>query len=106
VDTTLAAGTLDETQMPVLMGALPLAAGGRWTFAAFSARQGAVVSLAAAVTGEESVTVPAGTFACWRVELTGGEAPLTFYVMKDSPWLVAKYEMVGMPVAFELTARN
>jgi hypothetical protein len=62
--------------------------------------------LTLAVTGEESVTVPAGTFACWRLEVTGGEQGMTFFVSKDAPYIVVKYAMVGMPVGFELTARQ
>ena len=65
-----------------------------------------MLGLALLVTGEESVTVPAGTFACWRVEMSGGPQGMTFYVTKSAPYLLVKYEMVGMPVAFELTARQ
>jgi zinc protease len=106
VDTTLAQGTLDDNAMEALLSALPLAASGRWSLPMFSGGQGAVRTMTASVTGEESVTVPAGTFACWRVELAGGDQPLTLYVMKDAPYVVAKYSIEGAPVAFELTARN
>jgi len=104
IDTTLAAGTLDDNAMEAVLTALPLAANGRYTFPVFAGGEGRVQNVTLAVAGEESVTVPAGTFACWRVDLTGGSQPLTFYVAKDAPYTLVKYEMVGMPVAFELTA--
>jgi hypothetical protein len=104
IDTTLAAGTLDDNQMEAVLTALPLAANGRYTLAVYASGEGRVQNFTFAVAGEESVTVPAGTFACWRVDLTGGSQPLTFYVAKDAPYSLVKYEMVGIPVAFELTA--
>jgi len=106
VDTTLAEGTLDDNAMEALLSALPLAASGRWSLPMFSGGQGTVRTMTASVAGEESVTVPAGMFACWRVELAGGEQPLTLYVMKDAPYVVVKYTMAGAPVAFELTNRQ
>jgi len=106
IDTTLAAGTLDDNEMEAVLSALPLAANARFTFPVYAGGEGRVQSLTLAVAGEESVTVPAGTFNCWRVDLTGGSQPLTFYVAKDAPFTLVKYEMVGMPVAFELTARQ
>jgi zinc protease len=106
IDTTLAAGTLDDNQMEAVLSALPLAANGRYAFPVYASGEGRVQTLTLAVAGEESVTVPAGTFACWRVDLTGGPQAMTFYVAKDAPYALVKYEMVGMPVAFELTARQ
>jgi zinc protease len=106
VDTTLAEGTLDENQMDALLLALPLASGGRWTLGAYSGGEGVVRMLTASVSGEETVTVPAGTFACWKVEVTGGQVPINFYISKAAPYLIAKYELVGPPVAFELTQKT
>jgi zinc protease len=106
IDTTLAAGTLDDNQMEAVLTALPLAANARFTFPVYAGGEGRVQSLTLAVAGEESITVPAGTFACWRIDLTGGSQALTFYLAKDAPFTLVKYEMVGMPVAFELTSRQ
>ena len=106
VDTTLADGTYDATGLGSFLTALPLAGGARWTLNAYDGSEGTVRTMTAAVTGEDSVTVPAGTFACWKVALTGGQVPLNFYITKTAPYLVAKYELVGPPVAFELTAKT
>ena len=106
VDTTVAEGALDDNQLEAVLGALPLAAGGRWTLAAFAGDEQVAQTLSISVSGEESVTVPAGTFDCWRLEVTGGRQTLTFYLTKDSPWVVVKYAMAGAPVSFELTERR
>jgi hypothetical protein len=71
----------------------------------FSGDKNGPVTLTFAVTGEESVTVPAGTFACWKVEVQGGDRPVTFYVAKENP-VVVKYEFTGAPVVFELTQKT
>jgi zinc protease len=106
VDTTLAEGTLDDDEVGALLSALPLASGGRWVVNAFSGGEGVVRTLTMRVAGEDSVTVPAGTFQCWKVELTGGQTPLTFYVGKAAPYALVKYELVGQPVSFELTKQT
>jgi predicted Zn-dependent peptidase len=106
VDTTLAEGTLDDDELSALLPALPLASGGRWVVNAFSGGEGVVRTLTLKVAGEDSVTVPAGTFQCWRLEVTGGQTPLTFYVSKAAPFALVKYELVGQPVSFELTKQG
>jgi zinc protease len=103
IDTTLAAGTLDEDELDALLPALPLAEGGRWVVHTFSGSEGVVRTLTMTVAGEDSVTVPAGTFQCWKIEITGGQVPYNYYVTKAAPYLLVKYEMVGQPIAFELT---
>ena len=106
VDTTLASGTFDDNQVTPLLLALPLAGGARWALNAYAAGDGVVRSLAVSVTGDSTVTVPAGTFDCWKVELTGGQVPMNFYITKAAPYLIVRYELVGPPVAFELTERK
>jgi zinc protease len=106
VDTTLAAGTLDEVQVTPLLLALPLARGGRWALSAYAGSDGVVQSLAVSVTGDSTVTVPAGTFDCWKVEVTGGQVPLVLFITKAAPYTLVRWALVGPPVAFELTERK
>lgn len=67
----------------VSMGKLPLAAGwsGRLNIVN---PQGGTVSFTYAVTGQEKVTVPAGTFDAWKVEMSG-PASATLYVARGGP---------------------
>jgi hypothetical protein len=101
VDTALAEGTLDINAFQPLVVALPLAEGATFTIGAFEASQNAVRTLSVKVTGTEQVTVPAGQFAVFRVEVTGGSQPLVFYVTREPPRRLVKLEIVGQPVVFE-----
>ena len=61
---TIAAGTIDDNAIQALLPGLPWAAGARSVGAGIRIGQGASTQMTLAVTGEESVTVPAGTSRC------------------------------------------
>jgi len=105
VDTTVADGTLDDNMSESMMQVLPYAAGAHWTLPMFAGGKGATENITVTVVSEESVTVPAGTFACWKVEVVAAEQTVTMYVSKERPGIV-KLELQGIPVAFELVERN
>jgi len=102
VDTALAAGTYDENCVAVLVPALALAPGQTFTVNTFSSGDGAIRTLTLKVAGLDSVTVPAGTFRAYQVQVTGGTSPFVLYVSADSPRRVVKIEVVGQPLVFEL----
>ena len=54
------------------------------------------------VTGTGSVTVPAGTFDAYTVEMTGGQLPLMFYVTTAEPYRIVKSAPVGAPIEIVL----
>ena len=69
------------------LASLPLAEGFGTTYRNFDLRQQKVELMQARVTGVESVTVPAGTFLAWKVEVTSAEGQpgqKTIWVAKDS----------------------
>ncbi len=101
VDTALAEGTLDINAFQPLVAALPLAEGATFTIGAFEASQNAVRTLSVKVAGGGEVAVPAGQFAVFRVEVTGGSQPLVFYLTREPPRRLVKLEIVGQPVVFE-----
>jgi hypothetical protein len=47
-----------------------------------------ITPLELAVVGEERVTVPAGSFDCWKLEVGAVPGVLTIWVAKDGQWLV------------------
>lgn len=106
IDTTVAAGTLDDNQLGVAVLALPYAAGARWTLPVFTGGQNAMRTVTVRVAGEESVTTPAGTFDTWKVEVAGLEQTVNMYISKERTPALVKLEIAGAPFAFELTARN
>jgi hypothetical protein len=67
----------------------------------FDAMSGAVTNMSFRVTGTEDVTVPAGTFPAYRVEVSGPQ-PMTLYVRRDAPHVMLRQEPAGMPVTIEL----
>jgi dipeptidyl aminopeptidase/acylaminoacyl peptidase len=69
------------------IGALPLAEGYSATFRNFDVRQQKVQLKQAKVSGSETVTVPAGTFEAWKVEIAsadGEPGQTTIWVAKDT----------------------
>jgi dipeptidyl aminopeptidase/acylaminoacyl peptidase len=69
------------------IASLPLADGYSASFRNFDIRQQKVQLKQAKVAGAESVTVPAGTFQAWKVEVTSAEGEpgqMTIWVAKDS----------------------
>jgi hypothetical protein len=69
------------------LGALPLAEGYGTTFRNFDVRQQKVQLKQAKVAGSEKVTVPAGTFEAWKVEIVaadGEPGSTTIWVAKDT----------------------
>jgi dipeptidyl aminopeptidase/acylaminoacyl peptidase len=69
------------------IASLPLAEGFSTTYRNFDVRQQKVLIKRAKVAGVESVTVPAGTFEAWKVEIASAEGEpgqTTIWVAKDS----------------------
>lgn len=105
VDTTVAPGTMDDDALGALIPALPLAEGASFGVNVYSVDNQAMRVLTVKVTGVAEITVPAGTFRSYRVEVTGGETPLVMYVSHPTPRRVVQMEVVGQPVVFELVGR-
>ncbi|HVH68919.1 MAG TPA: insulinase family protein [Gemmatimonadales bacterium] len=102
IDTALPPGTADENAVPFLVPALPLEAGKSITLNFFTPSENALKTLTFKVGGPESVTVPAGSFQAFRIDVTGSRVPFTMYVGVDAPRRVLKTEFVGQPFVVEL----
>ena len=102
VDTTIAAGTVDDNALNLLIPALPLAEGRSFNLNVFSSGEGVVKVLTVKVAGVENVTVPAGTFESYRLELSGMQIPVVMYVSTASPRRLLRVAPVGAPLVFEL----
>jgi hypothetical protein len=77
---------------------LPLAPGYKSSVPVFSSLGGNKVPLTVEVTGTETVTVPAGTFPCYKLELNIGQ---TFWISTNALRDIVKIEAGG--VILELT---
>jgi hypothetical protein len=63
--------------------------------------KGSATTMTAVVGSEESVEVFAGKFDSWKVNVTGGDAPITMWVEKGTGRVV-KLAPVGQPFEFQL----
>ena len=85
-----------------LVPGLRWAPNAKFTVSAFDATSGSVKQLVMTVAGTESVTVPAGIFPVYRVELTGQDQPFTYFITIAEPYRVVKMALTGAPVEFVL----
>jgi hypothetical protein len=102
VDTELPAGIPDDNVVPGVLPLLPLEPGATIPLTVFNAGRGTTNSWTAQVEREEIVTVPAGTFATYKVAVTGPPQPVTFYVSKVAPRRVVKLAFTGTPLEIVL----
>ena len=102
VDTTVAAGTVDDNALAVLLPALPLEQGKTFNLNVFSSGEGASKVVSVKVAAVENVVVPAGTFAAYRLELAGMQLPIVIHVSQQAPRRVVRVAPTGAPLVFEL----
>lgn len=88
----------DSASQWVSIGCLPLADGYSATFRNFALQTQKVQLVQAKVAGAETVTVPAGKFEAWKVEVTsadGGSEHATLWIAKESRATVKVTTVVG-----------
>jgi len=95
---------LDNEQTLQTQRALPLAADYVTTYSNVVASTAADVRMTISVVGREQVTVPAGTFAAWRVEMRGGSATHDAWYSVNSPHLLLRYVNRASGAEFRLRA--
>jgi zinc protease len=100
VDVELPEGTALEGQLDLALAVTDFEDVAEMTLSVLAG--GTVHPMTAAVAGQETVEVPAGTFETYRLELSGGQQPMTVWVTRDDPHVVVKREIVGQPVSIEL----
>ena len=102
VDTTVAAGTIDDNALAVLIAALPLEQGKTFNLNVFSTGEGTIKVVSVKVAGIENVVVPAGNFPAFRLELQGMQLPIVMHVSQQAPRRVVRIAPTGAPLVFEL----
>ncbi|MGH2829088.1 MAG: hypothetical protein ACRDJM_01250, partial [Actinomycetota bacterium] len=102
IDTTVAPGTYDDNAVSAILPALPLAAGQTFNLNVFESGKGQAKVIQVKVSDGGSLTVPAGTFRTFRLDVTGGQVPTVFHVAQDTPRRIVKIELIGAPFVLEL----
>lgn len=99
-DVEVPAGTIDDNAVQGLLPYFKWAPGVTVNISVFASGKGVVGVSTYQVMGEETITIPMGTVATYRVSFTGGEAPGTFWIEKAPAHRVMKFGPVGQPVEF------
>jgi predicted Zn-dependent peptidase len=102
IDTTVVPGTYDDNALTLIIPALPLAVGETFNLNVFESGKGQAKVIQVKVSEGGGVTVPAGTFQTFRLDVSGGQLPTVFFVAKDTPRRIVKIELIGAPLVFEL----
>ena len=102
IDTTVVAGAIDDNLITALLPAIEWSPSASFTMPVFLSGKGHVQSLTLTVKGTETMTVPAGTFEVYRIDLSGGQAPVAMYVTTTSPRRLVKIAPMGAPIEFVL----
>jgi len=102
IDTTVAAGAIDDNLLTTVLPALQWSPTASITLPVFLSGKGYVQPVTFAVKGTEQLTVPAGTFDVYRVELSGGQASVAMFVTTDATHRLVKIAPRGAPLEFVL----
>lgn len=95
---------LDNEQTLQTQRALPFEADYRTVYSNLVASTAADVRMTVSVVAREQVTVPAGTFAAWKVEMEGGGATHDAWYSVDPPYLLLRYVNRSSGAEFRLRA--
>lgn len=102
VDAAAPPGSLLGEMAEAALWVADLARGEEFTLPILS-QDGSTASVRARVRGERRVSVPAGTFDTWEVELVGAGQNQRIYVTRERPRFTVKIELVDQPVVTVLT---
>jgi zinc protease len=102
VDAEVPAGVLDDNALLAILPALKWSPTAKFTLPVFRSGQGKLQQLTLAVSGTETITVPAGALEVYKVDVAGGERPSTFYVTTAAPHRLAKIAVAGAPIEIVL----
>jgi hypothetical protein len=102
VDAAAPAGTLlsGMDQFAIMLN--DFATAKQITLPVFNAQTGTVSNFTAKVVGESKVTVPAGTFDVYDLDVSGAEGSMKVFVNKAMPHVIVKQEFAAQPVVMEL----
>ncbi|NUQ20358.1 MAG: hypothetical protein HOQ09_05290, partial [Gemmatimonadaceae bacterium] len=101
-DTTVVAGTIDDNALTTVIPTLAWSKNASFALPVFASGDGVARSITLKVSGTQTVTVPAGTFETYLVEMSGGPVPVNLYVTTAEPHRLVKTAPVGPPLEIVL----
>ena len=104
IDQPVPVDVVDESALAALLPLLHWALNNQWSLNVFSAQENRMRTMTLTVADIVPVTVPAGTFECFRGDLEGGPQRVSFFVTRSAPYRIVRIEIANTPV--ELVAIN
>jgi hypothetical protein len=86
------ANAVDNDQLLMTLRALPFAQGTMATYVVIVAQNALKVDTTVTVQGQEMITVPAGDFECWRVEIAAGQTKQKAWYQVAAPNMLIQYD--------------
>jgi hypothetical protein len=102
VDTLLGAEVLDDNLLQAFAPALPLPSDTGVSLHVYDAALATLIPMHVTIADGGSVTTPAGTFSTWRLDITGGEAPFTYFVSRTTPRRLVRIDVPSQELTIEL----
>ncbi len=100
VDTTVAAGIVDDNAIQALLPYLNWGLNTQWRFDVFASGENRIRPMTLTSADIVQVTVPAGRFEAYRVDLHGAAQVVSFYVTTTAPHRVIRVSLSGSPIEF------
>lgn len=97
-DAAVPDGAVDDNLLVALLPFFAWRDGATVEVNVFLSGRGTVERRTLRVDGQEVVTVPAGTFGAYRVQLVGGDASGTYWIEVAEPHRVLKFGPAGVPL--------
>jgi hypothetical protein len=98
IDTSVAAGTVDDNSLTAILPTLPWKGSSSWSFAVFSAGQNETLITKLAVVATDTLTISDKKVEAYRVEWTGAWQPATFWIATAKSHRVVKIGIANMPL--------
>jgi hypothetical protein len=100
VDTAVSEGIVDDNGIQAILPLLRWDINVRWAFDVFASGENVLRRLTLTAADLTRVTVPAGTFDCYRADLEGGPQRVSFFVASKPPHRVIRVELANSPIEF------
>jgi zinc protease len=100
IDTAASAAVVDDNAIQALLPYLHYELNTRWALQVFASGEGRIRPMTLTVADLSRISVPAGEFDCYRVDLEGGPQRLSYYVTSGMPRRVVRIEIAHSPIEF------
>ncbi len=100
VDTPVPARVVDDNGIQAVLPFLRWSLNARWEFAVFASGENRIRTLSLTAADITRVSVPAGTFECYRADLEGGPQRVSFFVTTEAPHRLIRVELASSPIVY------